>query len=254
MRGAPSLLGRVRLAGRCCRGLLACVAYLNALDNPFVYDDHDTVIGNRSLVDLVQRPLHPRLQPVPPAGVNVSYALDRWLWDYRPFGYHLTNVALHAASVVLLYAWIRRVLERRRADGRRDGLPAFAGAAALCCPPVADAKRSAYVSGRSEVLCAVWFLGGAALSRARNPARACRAAALAACVRASRARIEGDRRSCFRSCSSLTTGCFGPGRTTAPAAAVAARCVPVFVLFAGVGGVSLAGDGEVVDCGRGIRS
>lgn len=31
---------------------LAIAAYLNALDNPFVYDDTDTVLLNRSLVDL----------------------------------------------------------------------------------------------------------------------------------------------------------------------------------------------------------
>jgi hypothetical protein len=29
--------------------------HLNALHNPFVYDDHDTILGNRSLEDLSNR-------------------------------------------------------------------------------------------------------------------------------------------------------------------------------------------------------
>ncbi len=95
---------------------LACVAYLNALDNPFVYDDHDTVLGNRSLADLSNIRFILVYTPFRPL-VNASYALDRWLWDYRPFGYHLTNVALHAVTVVLLYLLDPQSAWRRHAGG-----------------------------------------------------------------------------------------------------------------------------------------
>ena len=89
--------------------LLALVTYVNALDNPFVYDDHDTVLSNRSLVDLTNLRFILVYTPFRPL-VNASYAFDRWLWNYRPVGYHVTNLALHALAVVLLYAWIRRAM------------------------------------------------------------------------------------------------------------------------------------------------
>lgn len=135
---------------------LACAAYLNALDNPFVYDDHDTVLGNRSLEDLSNLRFILIYTPFRPL-VNASYALDRWLWSYQPLGYHLTNVALHALVVVLLYAWIRRVLSDTIADADAS-LPAFAGAALFAVHPI-QSEAVAYVSGRSEVLSAVWFIG-----------------------------------------------------------------------------------------------
>jgi hypothetical protein len=141
---------------------LACAAYFNALDNPFVYDDHDTVIANRSLVDptnvrfvLVYSPFRPV--------VNASYALDHWFWAYRPFGYHLTNVALHAAVVLLLYAWLRRILADTGSGGAAH-LAAFAGAALFAVHPL-QSEAVAYVSGRSELMCAVWFLAAMLLSR-----------------------------------------------------------------------------------------
>lgn len=141
---------------------LACVAYLNALDNPFVYDDHDTVVGNRSLADLSNIRFILVYTPFRPL-VNASYAVDRWLWDYRPFGYHLTNVALHALAVVLLYWWILRILSDTSpsVDAR---VPAFAGAALFAVHPI-ESETVAYVSGRSEVMSAVWFIASLLLAR-----------------------------------------------------------------------------------------
>jgi len=142
---------------------LACVAYFNALDNPFVYDDHDTVLGNRSLADLSNFHFILVYTPFRPL-VNASYALDRWMWDYRPFGYHLTNVALHALTVVLLYGWLRRIISdtTKEADTR---LPAFAGAALFAVHPI-QTEAVAYVSGRSELLSAVWFISALLFGRA----------------------------------------------------------------------------------------
>ena len=70
-------------------------AHGNALHNPFVYDDHDTVTANPSIVDpsnvrflLVYSPFRPV--------VNVSYALDRLAFGAGPEGFHATSIALHA--------------------------------------------------------------------------------------------------------------------------------------------------------------
>jgi cytochrome c-type biogenesis protein CcmH/NrfG len=167
-RGAPSRR-RPGWLWPAAAAALACAAYLNALDNPFVYDDHDTVIANRSLADLSNIRFILVYSPFRPL-VNASYALDRWLWGYRPLGYHLTNIGLHMAAVVLLYAWIRRVLSdggRMRSGSGWAGdtsVAAFAGAALFALHPL-QTEAVAYVSGRSELMCAVWFIAALLMAR-----------------------------------------------------------------------------------------
>src|SRR6476646_11425054 len=41
---------------------------------------------------------------------NLSYIVDYAFWNDNPYGYHLTNVFFHAASGVLLYFLLRRLL------------------------------------------------------------------------------------------------------------------------------------------------
>lgn len=141
---------------------LACAAYLNALDNPFVYDDHDTVIGNRSLADLSNIRFILLYTPFRPL-VNASYAFDRWLWGYQSSGYHVTNLVLHLAVVILLYAWLRRLI-----DDLGTGLDprgtAFVGAACFAVHPL-QTEAVGYVSGRSELLCALFFVAALLLAR-----------------------------------------------------------------------------------------
>ena len=73
------------IAGPLLAAAAAAAAYLGALDNPFVYDDHDTVLANPSL-----RPPqslryvlgYSLFRPL----VNASYALDYGVWGLQPFG------------------------------------------------------------------------------------------------------------------------------------------------------------------------
>jgi hypothetical protein len=138
----------------------AVVVYLNALNNPFVYDDHHTVVTNTSigsLGDLRAIVRHDVTRPL----VNLSYAVDRRLWGERPFGFHLTNVLLHAIDVMLLFALARRALGDARDAGTGPPLEttvmAFGAALLLAVHPMMT-EAVGYVSGRSEVLCGVFFL------------------------------------------------------------------------------------------------
>ncbi len=129
--------------------LLGGVVYLNALHNPFVYDDHHTVVQNPSIAsvtDVRAVVLGAVTRPI----VNFSYALDRAVWGAGPFGFHVTNVLLHMLNVVLLFqlAW-------RFEKGRL--LVAFAAAMLLAVHPMMT-EAVGYISGRSEVLCATFFM------------------------------------------------------------------------------------------------
>jgi tetratricopeptide (TPR) repeat protein len=143
---------------------MAIGVYLNALDNPFIYDDFFTVTGNPSIA----RSADPRwtlvYMPFRPV-INVSYAIDRALWGYRPFGFHVTSVLLHAGVSLLLFAFLRRLLAgERRAAGREldspgaDTWAAFAGAALFAVHPI-QSETAGYISSRSEILCALFILG-----------------------------------------------------------------------------------------------
>ena len=87
---------------------LAVLVYLNALPHPFVYDDLVGVVGNPALVDGAG-PLEVVRQNVFRPVVNLSFALDHALWGFRPVGYHLTSVLLHALNVALLFVLARRL-------------------------------------------------------------------------------------------------------------------------------------------------
>ncbi len=136
--------------------LLAIAAYGNALHNPFVYDDHDTVTANPSLVDPSNIRFLLAYSPFRPV-VNVSYAVDRTVWGPGPEGFHATSTALHAGVVVLVYFLLAGLLADAGLTRGRRGAALF-GAACFAVHPL-QTEAVAYISGRSELLCALWFLG-----------------------------------------------------------------------------------------------
>src|SRR6185436_9686571 len=103
--------------------LLAVAVYFEAIGNPFVYDDLETVVRNPSLRDLSNWVFVLVFSPFRPV-VNVSYAVDAAIWGLDPFGFHLTGVLLHALNVALFYLFARALLRDRDAMVENDASPA----------------------------------------------------------------------------------------------------------------------------------
>lgn len=143
--------------------LLAVALYADTLRNPFVYDDFRTVVDNGTIATL-RDPLaivqHEWTRPL----TNLSFAVDRALWGPTPFGFHLTNVALHAFNIVLVFLLARRVC--RRVQPRRSDESASPDAATIVAAITAVLFAShpvmseavAYISSRADLLCACGFL------------------------------------------------------------------------------------------------
>src|SRR5882672_123469 len=93
---------------------LAVLVYLNALHNPFVYDDLVGVVRNSALVDGAGLAALVRQNVFRPV-VNLSFALDHALWGLAPVGYHLTSVLLHGVNAALVFALVRRLVADWRA-------------------------------------------------------------------------------------------------------------------------------------------
>lgn len=170
------------MALRAALGLLACglaaLAYQNTFDNPFVFDDRETVLLNPSLIaawDWRAAAVHNLARPV----VNLSYALDRALWGFTSFGFHVTNVVLHITAVGLFYGWCSRALSdgarlgsgpsrARAADASDAGLApawgAFCAAGIFALHPVMSAAVG-YISARSELLAAMGALASLTFAR-----------------------------------------------------------------------------------------
>lgn len=125
--------------------VLAALPYVGALANDFVWDDRLQILGNAQLASLstalgyfgrleglYYRPL-----------VFVGFAAETAIAGKSAVLFHLTNVALHAANAVLVFALAERTGVTRMA--------AFFGAAAFAVHPL-QSEAVAYIAGRTDLL------------------------------------------------------------------------------------------------------
>jgi hypothetical protein len=145
--------------------------YGNTLANDLVWDDRLTAraASDHPLAALTSR-TGSYYRPV----VMLSFALDGALWGDRPAGFHATNLTAHVAVACLTGALAAAV-------GLGPGA-ALASALVFVAHPV-QTEAVAYVSGRTDVLCALFvLLALLAWRRARGPADSFACASAAAFV------------------------------------------------------------------------
>lgn len=144
---------------------LALAAHLPALFGDFVWDDRqlieesDVMKSQRPVLEAFRRDFW-ELGAVAGGGsgyyrplVTLTYVLDRAIDGRRPFVYHLTNLLLHAAAVLAL-------LFAARSFGASDAEAAWA-AALFAVHPV-HLESVAWISGRTDTLCAAFLLSALA--------------------------------------------------------------------------------------------
>jgi len=139
---------------------VALLVYGNSLANGFTMDDELYILRNPQVT---QHSIKLLLQPNPASNVfrPVTFATFGLNWlaaGYRPFGYHLVNLLLHACVVVLLFLVLRKVLDRL---GSCELISLLAALLFAVHPIHTEAVSS--VVGRSELL-AAGFLFAAWLS------------------------------------------------------------------------------------------
>jgi tetratricopeptide (TPR) repeat protein len=145
--------------------LAAGLVYVNALHNPYVYDDYRTILGNASLtapLDWRAVLLFDLSRPL----TNISFAIDHAVWPSVPFGFHATSVLLHMLNAALVFAVSWRLTD----DGRMTGalVPvnavAFMTASLFAVHPLMT-ESVAYISSRSDVLAVTSLLSAFLLAR-----------------------------------------------------------------------------------------
>ena len=92
----------------------SALVYVNALDNPFVYDDFRTVLNNPSIEDIWEVSAIVYREMTRPV-VNFSYAWTGRSAAAACWATTLTNVLLHVLNVLLLFQVARRTVEDQQA-------------------------------------------------------------------------------------------------------------------------------------------
>jgi tetratricopeptide (TPR) repeat protein len=156
---APALRGGA-IAIACALGVIA--AYGNALHDRFVWDDvpliqqDDRLRSFGRLGDIFASDFFARSEEAVKYGyyrplVTTSYLLDRSMHGLAPRAFHVTNLILHFACTVLVYAVGIRVLALPR-------IAALAGALLFAVHPV-HTESVTWISGRTDVLATCFVLG-----------------------------------------------------------------------------------------------
>jgi hypothetical protein len=81
--------------------------------------------------------------------VNLTFAVDYWLWGLNPFGYHLTNILLHGVAAALVVGTVRSLTASSRVG-------AFTGILFAIHPLSVDTVPA--ISRRQDILLAIFGL------------------------------------------------------------------------------------------------
>ena len=149
-----------------CVAVLTLLPFLPALQNGFVWDDEATIeensgyrgLGWSRLRWMFTTFLMGHYQPLS----WVTLGFDYVVWGMNPFGYHLTNIILHAANAVFFYFITRRLLSIALSipDGEAPWQLSLSSAfaALLFAIHPLRVESVAWVTERRDVLSAFFFL------------------------------------------------------------------------------------------------
>ncbi len=137
---------------------LALLVYANSLGGGFVWADHTVIGDGRAILGSASDWTRAFTQPLwdftgsdSPGGyfrpiAAASYTIDHAIWGMNPFGYHLTNVLLHAFISLFLFLALARAL---------PSLPVALIAALLFATHPVHTEAVAWISGRTGLLAAL---------------------------------------------------------------------------------------------------
>ena len=134
--------------------VLVLVAWSNGMSGEFTYDDKVEVIGNRAIRTLDQWRAVLAYNASRPV-VVLSWALDWRLWGNDPLGYHAVNVVIHILNAALVMLLGEELI--RRMNLNHGLMVGFLAASIWALHPMTT-EAVTYVTGRSESLCAFFYL------------------------------------------------------------------------------------------------
>ena len=149
--------------------ICAWIAYAACLSFDFVWDDfglivhNDQVQGQTTWCQFFTQDFWTLAENVKDASrnfyrplISLSFVIDYKAWGLNPFGFHLTNMIAHSLTAVLVYILAILLLKKP--------LPALAGTLLWAVHP-SHVENVCWISGRTDILCAVFFITSLVLFR-----------------------------------------------------------------------------------------
>ena len=157
--------GRVRLSLKLCICLIIFLTYRQALSGYFLSDDLDYLYYVAQWIregQLVPNLLAEFFSPQDRGAffyrpISIfSYAVDYLIWGANPIGWHLTNLFLHIANVILLWVLVEKIAVR---SGSRLAPMVLGGVTALLFALRPSLPETvAWISGRPDELALLGLL------------------------------------------------------------------------------------------------
>ena len=154
---------RIALLASLVLGLIFFI-YSGSLHGPFIFDDHLVIKKNPNIrlheitinglkLAAIEQPLKGR--PL----TYISFALNYRLHEYRVFGYHFVNVAIHIVAGIFLYLFVKTALGSPALHDRyvRHREIAFFAALIWLVHPVA-VQSVAYIWQRANSMAAMFYI------------------------------------------------------------------------------------------------
>jgi hypothetical protein len=126
---------------------LCLVTYSAALHGGFLFDDYVYMNYPASLYPSIGKFAFKGKLIRPMAAL--FWSMDRRLWDTDPFGFHLTNLILHAGCAILVYSICFYILKKR--------WPALFAGALFAVHPV-QVEAAYWISARFDLICTLFCL------------------------------------------------------------------------------------------------
>ncbi|MCX6956276.1 MAG: tetratricopeptide repeat protein [Verrucomicrobia bacterium] len=140
-------------------------AYHRVLPFPLYFDDVPAIVENETIRHLgrLDKVLSPPLNGSAVTGrplINLSFALNHALGGTAPAGYHAVNLALHAASTLLLFGLVRRSLRLPALVARfgRDSTTLALATALLWAVHPLQTESVTCIAQRTELLVGLFYL------------------------------------------------------------------------------------------------
>lgn len=155
----PSFERPMKIIGVCAMiFIVASLVYANTLRNDFIWDDEYLILNNSQVKSFKHLPnvfktyvgygsenINNFYRPVQ----EISNMVDYFLWGIKPFGFHLTNVVLHALVSVMVCVFLYYIAGDRLAAG--------IGALFWAVHPI-HTEAVAYIAGRADLLYSFFML------------------------------------------------------------------------------------------------
>ena len=146
--------------------LLGVLFFSNHLNNPFQFDSVAYIVNNANLKNpetLLSFEFWKK-EFLARGLLRISLALNAYLDGFRPFGYHIFNLAFHILNALLLFFVLEKSLRRFGMEGvgwgsKRIRSVSFFSAVFFLCHPI-QTESVIYIMSRSEVIASTFYLAG----------------------------------------------------------------------------------------------